>query len=132
MTPDDAVEIFLGSNEANTQLDIFRENGQVMLQVYRYSDVRKWGYGIDFGVDNGYVFELLFNKSKTNNVENYARFQNSELWHEFRTFSDIEQNSFFYFLSINAGQDRFSAFVIKVLNEVYGNPENIDFQVNIY
>ena len=128
----DASQLFLDLGENNAQMDIFRENGQILLQVYRYSDVKRWDCDIDFGIRDGYVFELLFSKSKTDNAANFARFQNTEARTSFHKFNKIEQNSFFAFLPKNVRLEKFEKFISSTLSAVYGNLENIDFQVNVY
>ncbi len=72
----DYIEKLLKLNEPNTQLDFFRNNGQVLLQVYKQKDVLSWGLGINIVAIDGLVFELHFHKAKTNNSINKTNFIN--------------------------------------------------------
>lgn len=52
------------TKEPGTQLDLFRENGQVIIQIYKQRDVLTWGLEIYLDDPDGLVLEVLFNKAK--------------------------------------------------------------------
>lgn len=126
------VDSFVRIEDQNLQIDFYRGNGQVILQVFKYSDVKKWGIGIDFGNYEGVVFELTFSKSKTNNEQVYMKFINSELFSQFKKFVSIKQDSFFSFIPFDLGNFEIEKFITTLLNELYGDETNIEIQLNSY
>ncbi len=124
-----AIEILITTNESNTQLDLFRSNEQVLLQGYKYKDVKKWGLEIDFGSVDGIVFELMFSPSKTHNRLNFKRFENSVVKEEFKSFERVSQDSYFCFFSSQTSIEEISNFISKTLMEVYGELQGNYFRV---
>ncbi|MFW5700938.1 MAG: hypothetical protein ACOCWM_04535 [Cyclobacteriaceae bacterium] len=126
-----AVDIFKTEDGKNIQLDIFRSNGQVLLQVYRLSDVKEWGL-IDTSNEEGYLIELTFNKSKTSNRNNKERFMFSEYKEKFHRFDKIPEDSYFYFVPKQIDSTEFSNLIMKLIKDVYDDVEEVTFSVNEY
>lgn len=118
-----ALAILMDSNESNMQLDIFRRNGNILLQGYRYEDVKKWGLEIDFGNTDGVVFELMFSPAKAGNHLNLERFENSVFKEKFKSFERVSQNSCFCFFSTQTSINDISRSISDLLNTVYGELE---------
>ncbi|MFD0991668.1 hypothetical protein [Tenacibaculum geojense] len=121
---------FLTSNEKNLQLDFFRDNGQVLLQVYKQYDVNNWDlefYSTDI---NSIVIEIHFHKDKTNNELNFMRFKKSELS---KKFIELEKNSYFYRLESKTSKNEFIEFIFNTINIVYEiKNKKFDFTLNAY
>jgi len=56
---------FIELNEKNLQLDFFCRK-QVILQIFKMLDVKKWGKNIEQYVQGDIVIELTFNKQTQN------------------------------------------------------------------
>jgi len=119
------------SREKNVQLDLFRENGQVLLQLYKQSDVNNWGYNINLTDEKGLVLELSFNNAKQNNKYNFKRFKESIYIESFRTFPKVEQNSFFIGFSGHESVEYIVSHVLDIIKTVY-ELENFNFSINAY
>ena len=103
------------TKEPGTQLDLFRENGQVIIQIYKQRDVLTWGLEIYLDDPDGLVLEVLFNKAKKNNNENYARFIKSELFKHFAKINSIKEDSYFAVISSGWSTDKILNFVFYYL-----------------
>jgi len=115
------LKIFRNGGRPNTQMDFLRDNGQVLMQVYSYKEVKFWRPDLDFGDDDGYIMELYFTKSKTDNDENYKRFCFSEFYSNFKTFDSIKpKGAYFSFLGKEISDDNFSEIVTGLLRKIYG------------
>ncbi len=132
MIRNNLLELFINNNESNAQLDVFRDNGQVILQIYKYKDVKKWNIGIDFGLHDGYVFELLFTSSKTDNSSNKDRFNSSSRRDTFVKFDKIKEDSYFAFLPADIELNDLSRFINDILLDVYGNQLKYVMEFNVY
>lgn len=132
MNTREVIELFRNSTEKNAQLDILRDNQQVLAQIYRYEDVKRWNIGVDLGNEKGYVIEIMFAKSKTNNSKNKQRFHSSNLIHQFIKFEEIEEGSYFRFINRNTSISDFEMLVYELLNNIYGMDIKFSFRFNIY
>lgn len=130
----DLVQRFTELDERNLQLDIFRENGQVLIQVFKYSDVKKWDIRPDFGShDNGYVIEVRFANGKTNNKAHLKNFENSEIRSRYQDFQELEKGSYFSFIPTTSTALELQAFILKTIEQVYGREVGtLDVQLNAY
>jgi len=124
---------FNNLNDKNLQLDFFRGNKQVVLQIFKGYDVRLWN--IDFEVKdyNSYILNLHFNKGKTNNKLNYDRFMNSSYFNKFKL---VKVNKIFtnYF---EIGQNESIEFVentiLDIIRVIYDIDLNeVEFTLNAY
>ncbi|MBN2613154.1 MAG: hypothetical protein JXB00_16495 [Bacteroidales bacterium] len=130
---DNALRTILNSSEKNIQIDFFRENGQVIAQIYKQKDVKKWALGIELVNDQGLIIELNFNNAKLNNKLNYNRFKKSKFYNQFQKFQLVKENS--YFLGIN--DNKLTGSIIDLLHEVFLTvyqitPINYKYTVNAY
>jgi len=121
------------TKEPGTQLDLFRENGQVIIQIYKQRDVLTWGLEIYLDDPDGLVLEILFNKAKKNNNENYARFIKSELFNHFAKINSIKEDSYFAVISSSWSTDKILNFVNEVVTYIYDlNNSEIKYSLNAY
>lgn len=124
---------FIESNERNMQLDIFRKNGEVLLQIFKQTDVKGWGLGINITDNKGFVVQLLFHKDKTRNEENYKSFQNSSCFNNFEKINFHGQNAYFMGIPSKIGLDSFESEIYNILNQVYSfSDESFDVTLNAY
>lgn len=107
------------SSEKNLQLDIFRINGQVLLQIFKAEDVARWG--TDFKVEsNALVFQLLFNNGKTDNSRNLERFKESNSFMDFEFVEFYKQNNYFLNVPTRIGVLAIMEKIVEIINVVYG------------
>jgi len=116
------------TSEENVQLDFFRENGQVLLQIYKQRDVTKWKWGIDLTDNEGFILNLTFNSQKTQNKENLKRFTTSQKFKDFKSIKLFNQNSFFRGISEKKSTTETANYIIELIGEVY----NIDLGTIYY
>lgn len=132
LTLDNAINMFVNKRIKGLQLDFFRENNEVLLQLFKGYDVVNWD--IDYVVDyNDVVFCLHFHKAKTNNFINFERFLNSNISNLFTLIK--EQGQFMYYanLSSNIGVSALENEVRGIIDIVYDlNRENFIFTLNQY
>ncbi|MDX2359658.1 MAG: hypothetical protein QNK23_02550 [Crocinitomicaceae bacterium] len=118
----EAIRFFRYSGKPRIQMDFLRDNGQVLMQVYSYNEVKFWRPSLDFGDESGYILELYFYKSKTDNDVNYKRFCFSESYSRFKTFEDIKpKGAQFSFLNSKISNDYFAEFITELLRSIYGD-----------
>ena len=126
------IETFLKSKERNIQLDFYRKNGEVLIQLFKGYDVNLWDIDMEAIKKNDTVYQLLFHKDKTNNDENIKRFESSFLFSDFKKVEFYNQNTYFYVQSANFSQEVENK-IIEILNEVYDLGSNrIKFTLNAY
>jgi len=123
----------MNNTEQNVQLDIFRENGQVLMQVYKQKDVTKWELGVELVDKNGFVIEITFHPNKSKNKENIKRFLESELYKKFNKYDSIEQNSYFIGIPSNWNIKNIEDIILKILSDIFNMKiKNIHFTLNAY
>ncbi|KYG81557.1 hypothetical protein MB14_13305 [Roseivirga ehrenbergii] len=106
------------SNEKNMQLDIFRDNGEVLLQIFKSEDVKNWN--IEFDVTKeALIFQLLFNKNKTENSANLSRFLNSSLSKNFQRVEFYKQETYFATFPYTIGLEIIQSTINQLISEVY-------------
>ena len=128
-----AIGSFIESNERNLQLDIFRKNGEVLLQMFKQSDVTKWGLDIKVADDMGFVVQLLFHKNKTGNKESYQRFLESNCFNDFKKIDFHGQNAYFMGIPSGVSLDVIEEKLHKILSRVYSfNDDSFDVTLNAY
>ncbi|CAM1351018.1 hypothetical protein [Tenacibaculum halocynthiae] len=114
----------------NLQLDVFRSNGQVLMQLYKQRDVNLWDLNFDFPDDKAIVIEVSFHKDKLDNSKNLSNFKSSKL---FEKFTEVEKND--YFLRLRGNTDTIEVYkvVMKIVNDVYSlKNEYINYTLNAY
>lgn len=126
------IETFLKSNEKNIQLDFYRKNGEVLIQLFKGYDVSLWDIDMESLKKDDTVYQLLFHKDKTNNDENIKRFEGSFLFSDFKKVDFYNQNTYFYVQPTNFSQEVENK-IIEILNVVYDLGSNqIKFTLNAY
>ncbi len=129
----DSIQVLMNNTEQNVQLDIFRENGQVLMQVYKQKDVTKWELGVELVDKNGFVIEITFHPNKSKNKENIKRFLESELYKKFNKYDSIEQNSYFIGIPSNWNIKNIEDIILKILSDIFNMKiKNIHFTLNAY
>lgn len=116
----------------NLHLNIYRQNNEVLAQLYNVSDFNSWDLGIGFPNKNGAVLELTFSLDKTSNSQNFDKFKNSKYWNDFKTSEKINEDSYFKLLSGNKiFYDSFKELNL-ILKSVYGSLKNNHFELVSY
>ena len=115
----------ISSRYPKTQLDILW-NGQVVLQVFNQSDVKKWNYQMPLNEEGGIVLNLFFHKTKRNNQDNHIRFKGLDIFDQFilRKMDKGRLMAFYLPISIMANTVKMSETISNLLFDVYG----IDFK----
>lgn len=133
MTLTNYIEILKSSKEPRIQLDFFRDNGQVLIQIFKQRDVLTWGLDIDLVDSNGLIIELAFNKAKKSNKQNYIRFTESEIFKNFTYCEKGRENSYFAGIPSKWSTKEIYNFISKIINEIYdiGN-SSITYTLNAY
>ena len=81
---------FIQSQERNIQLDFYLRS-QIIMQIYKLSDVKNWGFDIENQITNDMIIELTFKKQKFDNVNNKRRLLDSDLFEKFYKFERIKK-----------------------------------------
>ena len=123
------IKAFVKSKEENVQLDIFRQNGEVLLQIYKQKDAINWNLGVELDDINGYVAELYFNKGKTNNENNFIQFQKSSLFEEFKRPKNSNEQ-YYYEISSTLSKRDIENVILHILNSAY-NLENEEVFIRV-
>ena len=129
-----AVTTFLSSSERGLQLDFFRKNGEVLLQVFKGVDVKSWPIDIGIRDSNCVVFQLLFNKQKTGNSENLKRFLEEKVFRDYEKVDFHGQNAYFKYLPISFDSYHlFEEEVQRVVEKIYClDFGEVEFTLNAY
>lgn len=128
----EGIKILIDSNSSSIQLDIFRNNGQVLMQIFKQKNVSTWNRGIELTDSDGLIINLHFHKNKTNNFDNFKRFFDSDIFTKFKKYP-IPENS--YFIGINSQYliNEIHDFILEILDTVYNlEGEAMEFTVNSY
>ena len=123
---------FIELNEKNLQLDFFCRK-QVILQIFKMRDVKKWGKNIEQYVQGDIVIELTFNKHKIDNSNNKERFISSYLNYTFKKVDNIEQDLYWLGLNISVGIIQIQKEILNIIHTVYKiENEPVEFTLNAY
>lgn len=124
------INTFFSSKERDLQLDFFRSNGQVLLQVYKQYDVNKWDLEFNSTDKNATVLEICFHRDKTDNKENFDRFCKSDYC---KDFLELEKNSYFYRIESTTSSEKVKDFLLKLIFSIYKlEDKKIEFTLNAY
>ena len=120
--------------EKNVQLDFFRYNGEVLLQIFKGSDVKHWEIDLEILNDKCFVFQVLFHKNKTNNDLNYDRFISSNLNNEFEKIPFHGQLAFFSLVPFDLlNENQIQEKIVKLIIKLYNiNTSEFYFTLNAY
>lgn len=118
------------SNENNIQLDFFRENGQVLAQIFRQKNVKKWG-GEVLVKDDGLIMELNFNDEKLNNKTNLIRFKESKFYNLFQQSQSRLGQSYVIGINGNESVKDIVDLIHKVFFTFYQVPD-YKFTIRVY
>jgi hypothetical protein len=132
MTLNECVKLFLKSNNRNIQLDIFRINGEVLMQIFRKRDVKSWSWGIDYMDDDGCIIDLTFNKQKTNNEQNLKRFENSDFYKFFKIKPSRIGKSFYIDIAESWNNTDLENYIFQIISVIYDMNDRIEFTLNAY
>lgn len=128
----EGIELFRSYNEPEKEIQILRENGQVLLQLFNYHSSFKIH---DIGNESGYIILIRFSKSKTNNKDNYQRFLNSEYFKSFvqpKPESKDHKDLYCVLLPKHISNNEMLVYLSGLLREVYGKETRIIVRVNIW
>lgn len=125
----------INSEYPRTQMDIFYQ-GQVIMQIYNQSDVKKWDVDlpITLSENGGVVMDLTFTKGKINNSENFKRFLESPFFDEFISSREKSIQSYFSSISNPFSLDTLAKKVTDIIFTVYEikSPEKIEVFVRAF
>lgn len=129
-----AIDTFLNSNEKGLQLDFFRKNGQVLLQVFKGYDVEGWDIDLVLPDEDSVVIELHFHKNKTDNKANLDQFMQSGFFNEFEKVDLKDQdNAFFSIVIHNQDGEALEDKLHNIIAEIYSlDGEEVGFTLNAY
>lgn len=129
---EDSVKILRQTLESKAQLDILR-NGQVLLQVFKATDVKAWETKVDCEQDDELFIALFFHAAKLSNSENFDRFLKSELIELFQKVN-LGIDTFLLSTKIYFTNGEVLNVITKVLQSVYqlSPGEQLEFRVNSY
>ncbi len=123
-----AIELVLNSPNRNLHLNVFRPDGQILAQMYNIQDFNKWGL-VELTIrQQGIVLELRFSESKTDNDENFKRFQDLSHANSFIPSTDVSDLSFFKLFPDNLGSVAIEVESRKIIDLVYGKVD-ADFEL---
>ena len=113
-----------------TQIEIYR-NGVVLMQIFKSSDVIRWGWNVQGLKEGGVVISLLFNKHKPKNDENHLRFKNL-IYYEVFQKQDLKGNDE-YVMHTSRNADEVGDLVADILNKTYElGDEEVEVFLNSY
>ncbi|MBT33128.1 MAG: hypothetical protein CMO01_26000 [Thalassobius sp.] len=110
------------SRERNLQFDFFRNNGQVLFQVFKQSDVKKWEVKFDLDDGKGFIIIMIFNRSKIDNTSVFDIFQKNAIFKHFHKIDFYKQNT--YYMNFPSSSELFE------LNKVINNLINEIFEID--
>ena len=125
----DFIDSFINSKERNLQLDIFRENKQVLFQLYKQYDVNRWEIRYDSIDLDSSVLELRFNREKTSNKKNKERFETSEA---IKNFDLVEKDTYFRRFDSDMDAEEIENEIIHLLKVVYEYNGQLIYTLNAY
>jgi len=123
---------FVKSQERNIQLDFFRSNGEVLFQVFKQYDTKRWDTKIELVDEKGLILQIIFNKGKTHNKENFERFSNSYLFNEFSFIEFHKQKAYFRGIPSSWNQQKVINLFNELINTVFALNSGFYFTLNAY
>lgn len=123
-----AIDLVLDSPNRNLHLNVFRQDGQILAQLYNNQDFKKWNLIETPFVQNGIVLELRFSESKTDNEENFRRFKALRQENSFIPSTDVSDFSFFKLFPDSLGSAAIEVESRKFIEFVYGRVD-ADFEL---
>ena len=108
------------------QLDFLRKNGQVLIQLFRQSDMLDWN--IDFKIKDtkGYCMVLFFNKNKENS---FSRFQRTDSFESYIYSKSLGVDAYFKMISNNISLNSLGDECFNVIQEVYDYQDEINYNL---
>lgn len=129
---DSAIRTFVSSREKGLQLDLFRNNGQVLLQLFKGYDVVNWGIGFVPRGDD-LVMMLHFKKHKTDNDLNYQRFLGSNIFARFQRVQVQGEEMYYSKSSTTEDAAILELEVREIIEKVYQfGTEKVTFSLKAY
>lgn len=114
-----SVEFFLSTKEPKIQLDILRNNRQILIQVYKQKDIINWKNTFSITDLEGFVLLIHFHKNKTNNSENFIRFKNSELYNDFVNVDFFGKDFFFLGIKSTCDLKEINSLISRIIKDIY-------------
>lgn len=123
---------FVYSSERNMQLDFFSMN-QIVLQIYKRSDVQNWNFGIETYIADDLIVELTFNKNKLNNQSNKQRFLGSIVFKDFIKVDTVNTDSYWTGISINQDINHIQQKIQIIISSVYDlKNQKLEYSLTAY
>jgi hypothetical protein len=112
-----SLEDLMNSHYPKTQMDVFYK-GQIVLQVFNQSDVKKWSIELPLNEEGGMVINLFFHKNKE---DNHERFKRADFYSDFslKKLNKGKVNSYYVPISKNVPYKEISNRLQKIILEVY-------------
>ena len=123
---------FIHSSESNLQLDFYSRK-QVILQIYKLTEVIKWNYGIENYIMDDFVVELTFNKSKIDNEGNKQRFLDTNLFSDFIKVDTVNTDSYWAGISKELDLNQILMKIQRIIRSVYDlKDQPIEYSLTAY
>lgn len=116
-------------NDPKAQLDIYRETGEVLFQLFKTKNVLNWSEQFDFTDEKGHVIVISFSKSKTDNGLVLIRFIGSSWFNSFVKMSEKMGDSYYFYFPGSFSEIEVSNMVNEMFYEFYGTLKNVRFEL---
>jgi hypothetical protein len=127
-----ATGIFVNSQEPGIQLDVFRENGQMLLQIGKGYDVKNWNTPLKVN-SNDIILLLHFHKSKDHNSKNLLRFLNSPLFRNYERFQMQGQEMYFSKSATTLKPEILEMEIRELVRDIYElDNEEVNYSLKAY
>ena len=126
------IDTFLNSKEKGLQLDIHRGNDEVLIQLFKQSDISNWKIDFEILDPDGYCICIFFNNQKTKNKQNLHRFKNSDFFDDFIFSKALGVDSYFYLSNGTDSVKKTESFCLELIKVVYDYDGQIIYRMNAY
>lgn len=122
------LKTFINTPGGKLQLDFFRNNGEVLFQVFKQAN---WIELYELTDYKGYIINIIFSKSKTDNKKSFMRFENSKLFSLFEKKDFYKQEAYFMGVSSQENFDDFYNLLTNLTKDVF-EVESYYYTLNEY
>ena len=128
-----AVQSFINNNsDPSLSLNFYRVNGQVLLQLFKVANILNWDEKFSLPEKSGQILVVSFHKDKTDNDVNRIRFNQSTWRSEFCAMSSKMGDSYYYHLGSSVAYEEAFNKIENMLFDIYGELQNIKFELAIW
>jgi len=123
-----AIDLVLETPNQNLHLNVCRQDGQILAQLYNCHDFNRWSLITEPFIRSGIVLELRFTESKTGNAENFKRFQALNQFDSFIPCAGTSDPSFFKLFPDSMDSAAIELELGRIFISVYGRVDT-DFEL---